>query len=120
MARRAGAVVLRREADGQILCGHCLVADTLPRRMRGLLGRNALVPGDGIVLRPGWSIHTAFMRFPIDVVFVDADRVVLRIVTGLNPWRAALCRGGHDVVELAEGECGRHDLKVGDRVSWAA
>ena len=120
MARRAGAVVLRREVDGQILCEHCVVADTLPRRMRGLLGRGVLLPGNGIVLRPGWSIHTAFMRFPIDVVFVDADQVVLRIVAGLKPWRAALCRGAHDVVELANGVCSRHGLETGDRVAWAA
>jgi uncharacterized membrane protein (UPF0127 family) len=88
--------------------------------MRGLLGRRELLPGEGIVMRPGWSIHTAFMRFPIDVVFVDADQVVLQIVPGLKPWRAALCRGGHDVVELAAGECARRGLGTGDRVTWAA
>ena len=120
MGRRAGAVVLRREADGEVLCDHCLVADTLPRRMRGLLGRRELVPGEGIVMRPGWSIHTAFMRFPIDVVFVDADQVVLEVVPGLKPWRTAVCRGGHDVVELAAGECARRGLEAGDRVTWAA
>ncbi len=120
MGRRAGAVVLRREADAQVVCEHCVVADTLPRRMRGLLGRRELTRGDGIVLRPGWSVHTAFMRFPIDVVFVDADQVVLRIVPGLKPWRTALCRGAHDVVELARGECERRRLVTGDRVTWAA
>jgi len=97
-----------------------VVADTLPRRMRGLLGRPKLSSGAGIVMRPGWSIHTAFMRFPIDVVFVDASQVVLRVLPGLKPWRAAFCRGAHDVVELAEGECARHGLEVGDRVTWAA
>jgi uncharacterized membrane protein (UPF0127 family) len=120
MRRRAGEVVLRREADGQVLCERCVVADTLPRRMRGLLGRPKLFPGAGIVMRPGWSIHTAFMRFPIDVVFVDSNQVVLRVVPALAPWRAALCRGAHDVVELAEGECSRHDLQAGERVTWAA
>ncbi len=120
MSRRAGAVVLCREADGQVVCEHCLVADTLTRRMRGLLGRRELPPGEGIVLRPGWSIHTAFMRFPIDVVFVDADQVVLEIIPGLKPWHAAICRGAHDVVELAAGECARHGLAKGDRVTWAA
>jgi uncharacterized membrane protein (UPF0127 family) len=120
MGRRAGAVVLRREADGEVICGHCVVADTLTRRMRGLLGRRDLPAGEGIVLRPGWSVHTAFMRFPIDVVFVDADQVVLRIVSDLKPWRAALCRGSHDVVELAAGECARLGLAEGDRVTWAA
>jgi hypothetical protein len=71
-------------------------------------------------MRPGWSIHTAFMRFPIDVMFVDADQVVLKVVPDLKPWRAALCRGAHDVVELASGECARHGLEPGDRVTWAA
>jgi uncharacterized membrane protein (UPF0127 family) len=121
MRRRAGAVVLRREDDGRVLCDNCLLADTLPRRMRGLLGRPRLLPGEGIVMRPGWSIHTAFMRFPIDVVFVDADQVVLRVVPRLKPWRAALCRGAHDVVELSAGECERRGgLQAGDRVTWAA
>src|SRR6266508_6709315 len=120
MRRRAGEVVLRREADGQVVCERCVVADTLPRRMRGLLGRPKLSSGAGIVMRPGWSIHTAFMRFPINVVFDDASQVVLRVLPGLKPWRAAFCRGAHDVVELAEGECARHGLEVGDRVTWAA
>jgi uncharacterized protein len=120
MGRKAGAVVLRREDDERVLCEHCVLADTLPRRLRGLLGRRELVPGEGIVLRPGWSIHTAFMRFPIDVVFVSSDQVVLRIVAGLKPWHTALCRGAHDVVELAHGECARRGLVERDRVTWAA
>jgi uncharacterized membrane protein (UPF0127 family) len=88
--------------------------------MRGFLGRPKPSPGTGIVMRPGWSVHTAFMRFPVDVVFVDANQVVLRVLPSLKPWRAAFCRGAHDVVELAEGECARHDLEAGDRVTWAA
>jgi uncharacterized membrane protein (UPF0127 family) len=120
LSRRAGAVVLRREDDERVLCGHCVLADTLPRRLRGLLGRRELVAGEGIVLRPGWSVHTAFMRYPIDVVFVSADQVVLRIVAGLKPWRTAICRGAHDVVELANHEAARHELNEGDRVTWAA
>jgi uncharacterized membrane protein (UPF0127 family) len=113
-------VVLRREDDGQIVCEHVVVADTLSRRMRGLLGRPELLPGDGIVLRPGWSVHTGFMGFPIDVAFIDSDQVVLRVIAGLKPWRTAICRGAHDVVELASGELERRGLGEGDRVTWAA
>jgi uncharacterized membrane protein (UPF0127 family) len=120
VGNRAGAVVLRREDDGQIVCEHCVVADTLSRRMRGLLGRSELLPGEGIVLRPGWSVHTAFMGFSIDVAFIDSDQVVLRVIAGLKPWRTAICRGAHDVVELANGELRRRGLDVGDRVTWAA
>src|SRR5919204_5401893 len=117
---RAGALMLRREENGGVVCERCVVADTLLRRLRGLLGRRELAPGEGIVLRPGWSIHTAFLGFPIDVVFVDANQVVLEIVPNLKPFRTAVRRGARDVVELAAGECARRGLEVGDRVAWAA
>jgi uncharacterized protein len=117
---RAGEVVLRREDDGRVVCERCVIADTLPRRLRGLLGAGGLPPGEGIVLRPGWSVHTAFMRFAIDVVYVDADQVVMKVVPNLKPWRASTCRGARDVVELAAGECARRGLEPGDRVTWAA
>jgi uncharacterized protein len=115
-----GALVLRREDDGQVVCERCIVADTTFRRLRGLLGKRELKPGDGIVLRPGWSIHTAFLLFPIDVVFVSADQVVVKVVRNLKPWRASTCRGARDVVELAAGEAARRGLEPGDRVAWAA
>ena len=121
MARRKpGAVVLRREDDGRILCECCLLADSMWRRMRGLLGRSELPQGEGLVLRPAWSVHTFFMRFPIDVVFVDGDQVVVKIAPELGRWRTATCRGARDVVELAAGECARRGLAVGDRITWAA
>jgi uncharacterized membrane protein (UPF0127 family) len=116
----AGALVLRREDDGEVLCERCVVADTAFRRLRGLLGRRELRPGEGIVLRPGWSIHTAFLLFAIDVAFVDQDQVVLKVVKNLRPFRASVCRGARDVVELAAGEAERRGLKPGDRLTWAA
>ena len=120
MGRKMGAVVLRREDDGQVLCANCVLADSLWRRMRGLLGHSSLDAGDGIVLRPAWSIHTFFMRFPIDVLFVDADQVVAKVVGDLRPWHTASCRGARDVVELSAGETTRLGIKAGDRLAWAA
>jgi hypothetical protein len=60
------------------------------------------------------------MLFPIDVAFVDADQVVLKVVQNLKPFRASLCRGARDVVELAAGEAERRGLQAGDRLAWAA
>jgi uncharacterized membrane protein (UPF0127 family)/CheY-like chemotaxis protein len=120
MAGTPGALVLRREDDGEVLCDRCVVADTTLRRLRGLLGRRELRPGEGIVLRPAWSIHTAFLLFSIDVAFVDPDQVVLRVVKNLKPFRASVCRGARDVIELAAGEADRRGLKPGDRLTWAA
>ena len=60
MARKSGTLTLRRE-DGRIVCENVRVTDRTFRRMWGLLGRRTLPIGQGIVLRPAWSIHTAFM-----------------------------------------------------------
>ena len=114
-----GTLTLRRE-DGRIVCERCVVADRAHRRFRGLLGRRRLNPGQGMVLRPAFAIHTHFMHFPIDVIFLDSDQVVVAIERNLRPWRTASFRGAREVVELAAGECDRRGLEVGDRVAWAS
>jgi uncharacterized membrane protein (UPF0127 family)/CheY-like chemotaxis protein len=118
MPRRGGRLTLRRD-DGRIVCESVMVADTRWGRLRGLLGRRRLDPDEGLVLRPSFSVHTWFMRFPLDVVFVDADQVVLKIRDGLKPFRTTSCRGAREVVELHAGECERRGLVVGDRIAWA-
>jgi uncharacterized protein len=98
---------------GDVVCGRCLLAETPLARLRGLLGRSGLSSGEGMLLRPASSIHTAFMRFPIDAVFVDhADRVV-KVVSHLRPWRTAACRGSRAVLELPAGEARRVGLRPG-------
>ena len=119
MSRRRGTLTLRRE-DGRVICETCTVADTTMRRLRGLLGRSGLRGGEGIVLRPAWSIHTGFMRFPIDVVFLDPDLTVIHIAHALSPWKTASIRGAREIVELPAGECERRGLEIGDRVAWAS
>ena len=66
--------------DGAVLCARCRIAKNPWTRMRGLLGRKRLDYGEGILLRPASSVHTFFMLFPIDVVFLDRDLSVLRVV----------------------------------------
>src|SRR5688572_16982084 len=112
-------LTLRRE-DGRVVAESVIVADSTFRRLRGLLGRGDLPSGHGVLLRPAWSIHTAFMRFPIDVVFLDPDQVVIKIVPNLTPFKTASCRGAREIIELRAGECERRGLALGDRVAWAA
>ena len=92
------------------------VAETRQSRRRGLLGRSALDPNAALVLTPCFTIHTAFMQFAIDVVFVDGRGGVLRIVRDLRPWRMATALGARAVVELAAGKLRPGDLNVGDEV----
>lgn len=117
--RPVPTLTLRRE-DGRVVAESVTVADSTGRRLRGLLGKRDLPSGHGVLLRPAWSIHTAFMRFAIDVVFLDADQIVIKIVPSLAPFKTASCRGAREVVELRAGECERRGLALGDRVAWAA
>ncbi|MEX2210241.1 MAG: DUF192 domain-containing protein [Gaiellaceae bacterium] len=105
--------MLRRE-NGSVLCQRCELAERPAPRMRGLLGRSGLAPGTGMLFRPAGSIHTLFMRFPIDVVFCDAGLVVLHVERDLRPWRTAGARGAKVVVELAAGAAA--GVRVGERL----
>jgi uncharacterized membrane protein (UPF0127 family) len=116
-ARPKSVVTLLIEGrTGAIVCERCTIADTPASRMRGLLGRKGLPGDEGILLQPASSIHTAFMLFPIDVVFLSEDFEVLDVRSQLKPWRTASCRGAKVVVELAAGEAERRGVEVGDRL----
>jgi hypothetical protein len=84
--------------------------------MRGLLGRRELPSGEGILLKPASSVHMAFMRFPIDAVFLDRDMRVVKVASHLRPWRMAGSRGAKSVLEIRAGEASRRGLSVGDRL----
>jgi uncharacterized membrane protein (UPF0127 family) len=104
---------------GTVVCERCLVAETALKRMRGLLGRPRLASGEGLLLRPASSIHTWFMRYPIDVVFVDEDLVVQKVTEHLRPWRFSAHRGARAVVELPSGEAAQRGVEPGRRLLTA-
>ena len=115
MKNLRGHITLARE-DGSVLCSSCAVAHTALRRMRGLLGRARLAPGEGLLLQPAGSVHTAFLGFPIDVVFLDRELRVVKVVADLTAWRAAFARGARAALELPAGTCSRFGLVVGERL----
>lgn len=107
---------LRRSGDEVVVCERCVIAQRPRERMRGLLGRKELPRGEGVLLRPAPSVHTFFMRFTIDVVFLDWDLEVLKVVPRVRPFRIATCRPARTVLELAEGEIERLRLEPGQRL----
>jgi uncharacterized membrane protein (UPF0127 family) len=106
--------MILRDTRGWEICERCRVADRPHTRLRGLLGRDDLPAGEGLLLRPAPSIHTWFMRFPIDVVFLDAQLRVLDVIPEMRPWRMAGRRKARAVLELAGGEAGRRGVRPGD------
>ena len=109
--------VARIEAeDGRAVCERCELADSFWTRFRGLMGRRELAVGSGMLFRPGGSVHMFFMRFPLDVVFLDRDLRVVGIAESLRPWRVAGQRGAKLTLELAAGEAAARGLAAGDRL----
>jgi uncharacterized protein len=106
--------------EGQVVCERCEIADGFFSRARGLLGRKDLPRGGGMLIRPTWSVHTAFMRFAIDVVFLDADLRVLKVAHRLRPWRTAASLHARSALELPAGECERLGISAGDRFAWGS
>jgi uncharacterized protein len=104
---------------GRCVCVGELADRPLPR-MRGLMGRPGLPAGEGLLISPAPAIHTAFMRFPIDALFLDRTLRILDIVERLRPWRFASKRGARAVLELTAGECARRGVRVGDRLELRA
>ena len=102
-------------SDGLAVC-RAHVATSFLARCRGLIGRAGLPAGTGLLLPRTRSVHTHFMRFPIDVVFLDDDLRVAAIRPELRPWSLASARGASSVLELAAGECARLGLAAGDEL----
>ncbi len=92
--------------------------ETLLERSRGLLGRDPLAAGDGLLITPCNAVHTFGMGYPIDLVYVARDRRVRKIVSGLRPRRLSWCPGAHAVLELAAGAAARLQLNEGLRMEW--
>jgi uncharacterized protein len=114
--RDARGVVAVTETSGRPVCERCVVAGKTLSRMKGLLGRSSLASGEGLLIRPAPSVHTFFMRFAIDVVFLSRDGEVLKVARNVRPWRARWCRRAYAVLELAEGEAERRGLDAGGRL----
>ena len=85
--------------------------------MRGLLGRSSLAAGEGILLMPAPSVHTAFMRFAIVVVFIDREFKVIKIARDVAPWRMTSARHARHTLELPAGEVARRGVEVGDVIA---
>jgi uncharacterized membrane protein (UPF0127 family) len=101
------------------LAGRALAARSVWTRTVGLLGRAGLEPGEALLIEPCSSIHTAFMRFGIDVLYLDRAGEVVKAVANLRPFRlSAKWAGAHAVIELPSGAIAASGTQVGDRLTF--
>ena len=93
------------------------LADTFLSRTLGLIPRNSLANGEGLIIDPCNSIHMFFMRFPIDVLFIDKKNVVVYSIENIKPWTISrVVWNAKYVVELPVGTIERTGTKVGDKI----
>jgi uncharacterized membrane protein (UPF0127 family) len=93
------------------------LADTRRARRKGLLGRESIGDDEAMVITPCVAVHTAFMRFAIDVVFVDRAGRAVQIVHDMQPWRMAASVKAHAVIEMAAGRARACGVALGDRLA---
>jgi uncharacterized protein len=108
-------VILRNPRTGCVLADRVERARSPLARLRGLLGRSSLDEGEGLLIEPCNAIHTFFMRFAIDAVFLSRDLRVVRAIPELRPWRATRFHSrARLVVELPPGTVRRTGTREGD------
>jgi uncharacterized protein len=96
------------------------VADRAATRRKGLLGRTHLPVGEALWIVPCESVHTFFMRFSIDLIYLDRFMKVRKVRTHIPPWRISMCFMAHSVIELAAGSVLASQTSPGDQLEFSA
>lgn len=103
-------------ADGDVICRKMIVASGLLDRMKGLMFSEELPDCDGFLINPCNSIHTFFMRYPLDVVFLDSDFKVVKVMYDLAPWRmTGIYFKSSQVLEMKAGTL-KKNITPGDKL----
>ena len=109
---------LKNITKNNIVADKIIIADKFWIRMFGLMGRSDLEENEGLLLTPCNSVHMMFMRFPLDVLFLDKEFVVVKIIENLKPWRISpIVHNAFQTVELSHGSAMKKYINDGDRLS---
>ena len=112
------------QSRGTVLCARLENAGGVAGQSKGLLGRDGLEPGAGMLFEnsrftPMMWMHMFFMRFAIDIVFLDRGDKVMRISRQLRPWRvSAMVFGARRALELEAGAAEKSSTQVGDQITF--
>jgi uncharacterized membrane protein (UPF0127 family) len=103
----------------RLLADRAELAEHFGERLVGLMGRRSLAMGEGLHILPCNSIHTFFMRIPIDVAFLDAKGVIVKQFSALPPWRTTTVYvKARSVLELPAGTLEASGTREGDRLAF--
>jgi len=104
---------------GAVIAEKAKIAQNFRQRSIGLLNRKSLESGEALLIKPCNSIHTFFMRFPIDVAFLDKEGRVVSIVKNMAAWKLASCIfNGYMTLEMPIGSIERYEIEIGDLIRF--
>ncbi|HSH98542.1 MAG: DUF192 domain-containing protein [Methylophilaceae bacterium] len=106
--------------NNQLVVNQVWLAKNVLQRMRGLLFRKPLERGQAMLIRPCSSIHTIGMSYPLDIVFIDAQGIVLKTLRNVRPLRMAFAINAYAAIEFYAGEIERIEIQLGDYLNWKA
>ncbi|BCM24827.1 DUF192 domain-containing protein [Methyloradius palustris] len=106
--------------NNQLVVNKVWLAKSILQRMRGLLFRKSLEPDQAMLIRPCSSIHTIGMTYPLDIVFIDAQGIVLKALKNVRPLRMAFAINAYATIEFYAGEIERIGIQRGDYLDWKA
>ncbi len=112
--------IVRKDGCGDNLLTEVKKTETVLERMRGLLVCGKLSEQQGMIMSPCNSVHTFFMSYNIDIIYLDKDGYVLKVVSSLRPWRLSGCLQAVSVLEVLPGVIERSLIEKGDRLIWKA
>jgi hypothetical protein len=101
-----------------VLATRLELADSAAKRNKGLLGRKGLEPGGGLWIIPCESVHTFFMQFAIDLIYIDRDFRIKKVRRAVGPWRLSVCFSAHSILELPAGTIAATQTRNGDIVEF--
>lgn len=108
---------LINKSKKNIIVENLFLADSFWPRMKGLMGKKNLPEDEGLLLLPCNSVHSMFMRFPIDLLFLNRELRVIKIVYRFKPWRVTpIIRDCYQVVELRAGVASVKGVTIKDEL----
>jgi uncharacterized protein len=99
-----------------VLASSAIVANSSETRRTGLLKHSSLEPGEGLWIVPCEGVHSFWMKFSIDVLYLNRDKTVRKIRHGMKPWKVSFCLPAHSVLELPAGTAARTNTQLGDQL----
>lgn len=108
---------MRNITRGVVLADSADLADTSEKRRTGLLKHTELKSGEGLWIVPCESVHSFFMKFTIDVLYLDRDKKVRGMRSMMKPWRVSACLPAHSVLELPAGMIEQTGTRKGDQLT---